>query len=542
MRQRTTFGNIGATKIFNYFMNKDNLNTGNGQPTDTSGKPGPSRAARRRILLAVMVAWLPIATDMTILHIAVPSLTLALKATGTEILWIIDIYPLIVASLLVPMGTRSDSVGPRKLLLAGLVIFMAASLAAAFAPTARALIAARACLALGASMIVPSVLAIIRITFDDWKERAMALGIWGTVSTVSAAMGPLVGGLLLEHFWWGSVFLINVPLILIILPLAAAILPKPRPGPRKPWPIGQALTLAAGLMSTVYAVKTIFRQDSSLLLCGIALLCGIGLMALFIRKQMTARTPMLDLDLFRLPAIRVGLVAALVVSGALAGVELTIAQELQFVLGRTPLQAGIFMLPIMAASAVGGPLAGRLVVMAGLRNVFTVSLLAAGGSLAGLGLASFHDAGWLVAAYMIVLGLSLSIGLTASSIAIMGSVPPEKGGAAGSIEALGYDLGAGLGITAFGVLLAANYSAALRLPENLRQHLPRSALDSISDTMVAAELTGGEKGQAIVEAGQAAFTAAHSTVLLSAALLVCLLALWVFSSLRRYRGEEQRRG
>ncbi|WP_291440984.1 MFS transporter [Desulfovibrio sp.] len=513
-----------------------------GQTPTSPGKPGPSRAARRRILLAVMVAWLPIATDMTILHIAVPSLTLALKATGTEILWIIDIYPLIMASLLVPMGTRGDSIGPRKLLLAGLVIFMAASLAAAFAPTARALIAARACLALGASMIVPSVLAIIRITFDDWKERAMALGIWGTVSTVSAAMGPLVGGLLLEHFWWGSVFLINVPLILIILPLAAAILPRPRPGPRKPWPIGQALTLAAGLMSTVYAVKTIFRQDSSLLLCGIALLGGIGLMALFIRKQMTARTPMLDLDLFRLPAIRVGLVAALVVSGALAGVELTIAQELQFVLGRTPLQAGIFMLPIMAASAVGGPLAGRLVVMAGLRNVFTVSLLAAGGSLAGLGLASFHDAGWLVAAYMVVLGLSLSIGLTASSIAIMGSVPPEKGGAAGSIEALGYDLGAGLGITAFGVLLAANYSTALRLPENLRQNLPRSALDSISDTMVAAELTGGEKGQAIVEAGQAAFSAAHSTVLLSAALLVCLLALWVFSSLRRYRGEEQGRG
>ena len=308
---------------------------------------------------------------------------------------------------------------------------------------------------------------------------------------------------------------------------------------RGAWPIGQALTLAAGLMATVYAVKAVFKQAASLLLCGGALVCGVTLLTLFVRRQLTARAPMLDLGLFRLPAIRVGLVTALIVSGALAGVELTIAQELQFVLGRTPLQAGIFMLPIMAASAVGGPLAGKLVVFGGLRKVCTLSLLAAGASLAGLGLASFHDAGWLVVSYMVVLGLSLSIGLTASSIAIMGSVPPEKGGAAGSIEALGYDLGAGLGITGFGVLLAANYSSALRLPAQLRQSLPHSVADSISDTMVAAELAGGEQGRAIAEAGQAAFSAAHSTVLLSAAFLVCLLGIWVFNGLRNYNPDEQ---
>ncbi len=520
------------------------MNTGTSDTHTASPKNAPvhkrlSKAARWRVLIAVMIAWLPIAMDMTILHIAVPSLTLSLQATGTEILWIIDIYPLIMASLLVPMGTQGDRMGPRALLLVGLAIFLVASLAAAFSPTARILIISRALLAVGAAMIVPSVLAIIRITFEDWKERAMALGIWGTVSTVAAAMGPLAGGLLLEHFWWGSVFLINVPIILGILPLAAVLLPKPQVKIRGAWPIGQALTLAAGLMATVYAVKAVFKQGASLLLCGGALVCGVTLLTLFVRRQLTARTPMLDLGLFRLPAIRVGLVTALIVSGALAGVELTIAQELQFVLGRTPLQAGIFMLPIMAASAVGGPLAGKLVVFGGLRKVCTLSLLAAGASLAGLGLASFHDAGWLVASYMVVLGLSLSIGLTASSIAIMGSVPPEKGGAAGSIEALGYDLGAGLGITGFGVLLAANYSSALRLPEQLRQSLPHSVADSISDTMVAAELAGGAQGRAIAEAGQAAFSAAHSTVLLSAAFLVCLLGIWVFNGLRNYNPGEQ---
>ncbi|MFT4300175.1 MAG: MFS transporter [Desulfovibrio sp.] len=522
-------------------MNTDDLTTHSAPPQGAPIPTSLSKAARWRVLVAVMVAWVPIAMDMTILHIAVPSLTLSLQATGTEILWIIDIYPLIVASLLVPMGTQGDRIGPRKLLLAGLVIFLVASLAAAFSPTAKALIISRALLAVGAAMIVPSVLATIRITFDDWKERAMALGIWGTVSTVAAAMGPLASGLLLEHFWWGSVFLINVPIILIILPLAAYLLPKPQIMAKGSWPIGQALTLAAGLMATVYAIKAAFKQGASLLLCGSILGCGIFLLILFVRKQLTARTPMLDLGLFRLPAIRVGLVTALIVSGALAGVELTIAQELQFVLARTPLQAGIFMLPIMISAGVGGPLAGKLVVWGGLRNVCTLSLLAAGASLAGLGLASFHDAGWLVGSYMVVLGLSLSIGLTASSIAIMGSVPPEKGGAAGSIEALGYDLGTGLGITGFGVLLSANYSAALHLPEHLRQGLPDNVIDSISDTMVAAELAGGEKGKTIAEAGQAAFSAAHSTVLLSAALLVFLLGLWVFNGLRHYSPNEQSR-
>ena len=495
-------------------------------------KPGPSRFVRKRILLAVMIAYLPIAVDLTILHIAIPSLTLALQATGTEILWIIDIYPLIMASLLVPMGTLGDRVGPRKLLLAGLIIFLAASLAAAFAPTATALIGARAALAIGAAMIVPSVLAAIRLTFDDWKERAMALGIWGTVSSVGAAAGPLAGGLLLEHFWWGSVFLVNVPLVLAVLPLAAALLPKRRSIASNAWPIGQALVLAAGLMSTVYAVKTAFKVGSPLLQCALVFVAGLGLLAAFIHRQSTAQNPMLDLSLTKLPAIRIGLVIALVVSGSLAGVELTIAQELQFVMGNTPLQAGIFMLPIMIAAAVGGPLAGKLTAAAGLRNVCVLSLLMAAASLAGLGLTSFHEAGIAVAACMAGLGLSLSIGLTASSIAIMGSVPPEKGGAAGSIEALGYDLGTGLGITAFGVLLSALYRSALRLPDSLRADLPRTAVESISDTMVAAELAGGPKGESIAEAARLAFSTAHSTVLLTAALLVGLLAVWVFHGLR----------
>src|SRR5690606_31937369 len=170
------------------------------------------------VLLAVMLAFLPVVIDMTILHIAVPSLTLALGATGTEILWIIDIYPLVMAGLLVPMGTLADRVGHRRMLLTGLGVFLVASVAAAFSPSAIALIGARVLLAVGAAMIMPNILAIIRQTFEDEKERAVALGLWGTIGAAGSAIGPLAGGFLLEHFWWGSVFLINVPVMLVVWP------------------------------------------------------------------------------------------------------------------------------------------------------------------------------------------------------------------------------------------------------------------------------------------------------------------------------------
>ena len=284
------------------------------------------------VLLAVMLAFLPVVIDMTILHIAVPSLTLALGASGTEILWIIDIYPLMMAGLLVPMGTLADRVGHRRMLLTGLLIFLSASVFAAFAPNAAVLIGARVALAFGASMIMPNVLAIIRQTFEDSKERALALGLWGTVGSAGAALGPLAGGALLEHFWWGSVFLINVPVMMVVWPLAFFTVPRREVMASGNWTIGQALVLIAGLIATVYAIKSGFKAGSSPVVTGITLVAGIGLLAWFVRQQMRAAEPMLDLSLFSRPAISMGMVMALVVCGSLAGVELTVAQELQFVL------------------------------------------------------------------------------------------------------------------------------------------------------------------------------------------------------------------
>ncbi|KKN38670.1 hypothetical protein LCGC14_0750950, partial [marine sediment metagenome] len=266
------------------------------------------------ILLAVMLAFLPVVIDMTILHIAVPSLTLALGASANEVLWIIDIYPLLMAGLLVPMGTLADRIGNRRVLLIGLIVFGFASLLAAFASTPAMLIGARVLLALGGSMIMPCLLGIIRRTFEDAGERAMALGLWGMVGAAGAALGPLIGGALLEYFWWGSAFLINVPIMLVVAPLVYLLLPGTEKTTQGSWPLGQALVLVSGILLLVYGIKSGVSAKQSLAITLVILLLGLGLLALFVRQQLRSKMPMLDLSLFSCPAILAGLFFAMLVS------------------------------------------------------------------------------------------------------------------------------------------------------------------------------------------------------------------------------------
>ncbi|WP_165395084.1 MFS transporter [Thiomicrorhabdus indica] len=480
------------------------------------------------ILLAVMLAFLPVVLDMTILYVAVPKLTQELSASNNEVLWIIDIYPLLMAGLLVPMGTLADKVGNRRILLIGLVIFGVASVATAFSPTAQILIGARIMLALGGAMIMPCVLGIIRRTFEDDKERGLALGLWGTVGAAGAAVGPLIGGALLEKFWWGSVFLINVPLMLIVAPACWILLPRQEQISPGHWPIGQALLLVMGMIAVVYALKTGVAGKQPLVLVLLTLAFGLSVLVLFARKQLRSATPMLDLSLLAHPAIVAGIIMAVVTSGALAGVELTLAQELQYVLDKTPLQAGIFLIPIMAAAAVGGPVAGWLSAHYGLRPVASLSMVIAALSLGWLAVQDFHSPGLIVPVLLALLGLALSIGLTASSIAIMGSVDASKGGAAGSLEATGYELGTGLGITLFGVFMSVIFGRNLTTPVGLPPNLADQATVSMGDTYLVARQLSGDQAAALVTAGKAAFSTTHSVLLLTAAALIGGLAVLVF--------------
>lgn len=480
------------------------------------------------ILFAGICSHIPVVINMTTLHVAVPSLTKALNATGNEVLWIIDIYALVMAGLLVPMGTLADKIGAKKVLLYGLVLFFIASLFAAMAPTAGFLILGRTLLAFAAAFIMPSILSIVRNTFDDEKERGIALGLWGTVTAAGGAVGPLIGGALLEHFWWGSVFLMNIPLLLLIIPFVYYVVPTFKANEKLTWEIKQAIILVVGLLATIYSIKTIFKPESSKFVVAIVFIFGMSLLGWFVRKQLRSPRPMLDLNLFRLPAITMGLLIALLVSGAFAGSELTIAQELQFVLQKSPLESGLFMTPLMLASAIGGPFAGYLVSYFGLRKVSTLSLLIAAGCFAGLGFSDFHNDGLLVAFYMAMMGLSLSIGLTSSSIAIMSSAPPEKAGAAGSIEGVGYELGMGLGITGFGLLLSMSYRNMLKIPSEMVDKISPQAFYSISDTYVAAKNLSLVEREELIKAGQVAFATSHGVVLLTAAAMVTLVAFAVF--------------
>ncbi|WP_308812326.1 MFS transporter [Pseudomonas viridiflava] len=489
-------------------------------------------ANRWWVLLSVMMAFLPIVLDMTILHVAVPSLTLGLQATGAQVLWIIDIYPLLMASLLIPMGTLADKVGHRRMMVLGLGIFGVGSVLAAFSPTAWALVGARAFMAFGAAMVMPCTLAIIRQTFEDETERATALGVWGAVASAGAAVGPLAGGALLEHFWWGAVFLVNVPVMLVVMPLVIAYSPRHSTLNDARWPIGQAVVLMAGIMASVYALKSGFVAGQSLVVTGAFFIAGVCLLGGFVSKQLHSPAPMLDLSLFRIPAIGAGVGMALVVMGALAGVELMLAQELQFVLGQTPLQAGVFMLPLMIASAVGGPFSGRILRAVGLRVLASASLLVSAGSLVGLAVVGVAGGGVEVVGLLAALGLALSVGMTASSLAIMSNTPVEKAGSAGALEATSYDLGSGLGITVFGIVLASSYQRSIQLPSGLAPELADAAARSIGETMMAANALGGEQGQQLAAAGQAAFSLSHNLVLLSAAGLIAWMSAVVWRVLR----------
>jgi len=484
-------------------------------------------------LVIIVLVYIPVAIDATVLHVAAPTLSMTLGASGNELLWIIDIYSLVMAGMVLPMGALGDRIGFKRLLMIGSTLFGLSSLAAALAPSAGWLIAARASLAIGAAMIIPATLAGIRTLFVDVRDRNIALGVWAAVGSGGAAFGPLIGGMLLEHFYWGSVFLINVPIVVVVISLAARFVPAQQGRPEQPLNISHAMMLIVAILLLVYSAKTALKGVLSPWLVASALLAGAVLLFIFVRIQLRARVPMIDMRLFCHRIILSGVVMAMTAMIALVGFELLMAQELQFVHGFTPFDAGMFMLPLMVASGFSGPIAGVLVGKLGLRIVAAGGMSLSAVSFLGLSMLDFRTQQWQAWCLMVLLGFSAASALLASTSAIMAAAPKEKAAAAGAIETMSYELGAGLGIAIFGLLLTRSFSASIVLPQGLNASLVDKASSSIGEAVrVAQALTPTRSGSVIV-AAKNAFITSHSVALASAGGMLLILAVGIWFSLAK---------
>jgi DHA2 family multidrug resistance protein-like MFS transporter len=476
-------------------------------------------------LAVVSTALFLIVIDMTVLYTALPSLAQALHTTASEKLWILNAYSLVMAGLMPAMGALGDRLGHRRVFIVGMILFGLASALAAFAPTAEILIAARALLAVGGAAMMPSTIAIIRTTFQDPKELAFAIGIWASVASGGAAVGPVLGGALLEHFWWGSVFLINVPIIAVGTVLAWYLVPK-KPGDSSiTIDIHSCWQSMLGIIALAYGIKEFAKPDSHAWLAYSTLLVGIVTLAIFVYRQLHVSRPLIDFRLLSTAPLAMGMLIALVVSMTLIGFELVLSQRLQLVLGKSPLEAGAFVLPISIGSFVAGPLAGALIGRIGCPRV-----IAGGLAMCALGmwgyLVSDHAGAWIQIATLALCGIGIGSSLTASSTMVMTNVSEERAGMAGSVEGVAYEFGGGFGVTIFGSLMTAVYVA------HIRSHGIESAAGSSLDEALAYALKN-DGASSIVHTATQAFESAFSTV--SYIVIAILFALSIIVTIQNRR-------
>ncbi len=442
-----------------------------------------------------------VSMDMTVLHLAIPQITAALEPTGTQTLWIVDIYAFMVAGLLITMGAVGDRIGRRRLLLLGATAFAAASIAAAFATSPQMLIAARAALGIAGATLAPSTLALIRTMFTDPHQRSIATSVWVLSFLAGASLGPVVGGLLLQTYWWGSVFLIGLPAMGVLLLAGPWLLPEYRApsNPRIDLP-STAISLVA-ILAVVYGLKEITAGDANFVPAS-TLAVGVLLTVVFVRRQRRLSRPLLDVSLFTRPAFTVAIAVLTLGSLVLAGVGFLSAQYLQLVLGLTPLVAGLWTLPPLAAGIVA------VVATQALGERLTVARSTAGGlviAAAGLLILTQVDTSGVAT---IVVGLALIFAglmpvLARGVDTVTGSVAPDRAGAASALSETTQELGGALGIALLGSLAAAVYRTQL-VPA--LDGLPPTTAASASDTLTGALSLGETLPPGILAAAADAFT------------------------------------
>ncbi|GAB3602157.1 MFS transporter [Microbacterium aureliae] len=466
----------------------------------------PRRVGRRgwAALAVLMLPVLLVSVDNTVLSFALPSIALDLAPSSAEQLWIIDAYPLVLAGLLVTMGSLGDRFGRRRMLLIGATGFAAVSVAAAFAPAAVWLVAARAGMGVFGAMLMPSTLSLLRSIFTDRDQRRLAVAIWAAGFSAGAALGPVVGGILLEHFSWGSVFLLSVPVLVPLLLLAPILVPESRdPAPGPVDVVGIALSMAA-MVPVVFAIKEAAVHGFGVipLLLGAA---GAVFGVLFVRRQRRAATPMLDMSLFARGTFTGALLVNLLSVIALVGFLFFVAQHLQLVAGLSPLQAGLALVPGLVAMILAGlavvPLSRRLPP----RILVPAGLAVSASAYATVAATAAGSPTWVLVVAFLALGVGIGIAETVSNELVLSSAPPAKAGAASAVSETAYELGAVLGTAVLGGILTALYRVRLELPDGIPGDAAAAARETLAGAVHEAGRLDAVTGAALRDAAATAF-------------------------------------
>ncbi|WP_061294258.1 MFS transporter [Herbidospora cretacea] len=479
--------------------------------------------ATRREWLGLTVLALPtllLSLDVSVLYLALPHLSRDLGVTGTEQLWILDIYSFMLAGFLVTMGTLGDRIGRRRLLLIGAAAFGVCSVAAAYATSPGMLIAARALLGVAGATLMPSTLALIRNMFRDPKEMAGAIGLWFSCFMGGMTLGPLVGGALLDHFWWGSAFLLGVPVMVVLLVVGPVLLPEYRDAQAGRLDLTSVALSLAAILPVIYGLKEIARGAAGLVaVAAIAagLLAGFG----FVRRQGRLTSPLLDLNLFRNRSFSSALGTSLALGVVMAGITLVTSLYLQSVAGLSPLEAGLWMIPQAVAMAAGLMTAPRLAARIQPALLMTAGLVVAA---AGMFVQTQTSVATVVAGLTLAgIGIAPTMALTMNLI--MAATPPEKAGSAASLSETGGEFGIAMGIATLGSLATYVYRSSFTGADE-------TARQGITEAAAAARRIGGTAGEQLMEAARTAFTSGLVVVASVGTVVFAALALLVWVAFR----------
>jgi DHA2 family multidrug resistance protein-like MFS transporter len=473
------------------------------------------------------LAVLLIGVDGTVLSLAIPFIVRDLAPGPTQLLWIGDTYSFVLAGLLVTMGSLGDRVGHKRLLLCGTTTFAVMSVAAAYAPTAGTLIAARALLGVAGATLAPSTLALIRTLFVQRRERSVAVGIWTSAFSAGTVLGPVLGGLLLEHLFWGSVFLINVPVCVALLVGGMVLLPEQRNPNPGPWDLASVGLSLIGMFGLAYAVKEGVAHGFRVDVVAVGVV-GAGALVLFVRRQLTLPNPLIDVRLFGNRTFSAVIVANLLAVLGLSGVVYFLSQFFQLVMGYDPLKAGLAELPAAVSATLFGLVAG-----AAMHNVSRRAILSGGLTLVGFGMALFTAIRPSItypylAVGLFVLGVGLGLAYTVAGDVVLASVPPERAGAAAAVSETGYELGTALGITTLGSIVTGVYHK-LTIPPDVPGAVAAQAEDSLAGAVEAAKHLPADEAVATLVAAKDAFSSglAIAAGIGSVLLLASAASIWL---------------